>query len=233
VRDPRTFAWMLVAALLALGATLLWLPWWLAEHVSGSEPVPGGPLTIIDALVEGKANWPAAATAWLFALVALLLVVTFTVIWRLPARTVDRAAMRLPRDSGLRRYITGKGPRIGRVVRGYLGSRRPVVRATTEDQIIVVAGPRTGKTTALAIPAAVEHGAAPMVVTSNKRDVYDAIAGIRSEVGRVWLFDPLGLAAATLPLPEPPPLVPPPEPSPVPPVPGAAVDPCGAWMLQV
>jgi type IV secretory pathway TraG/TraD family ATPase VirD4 len=111
------------------------------------------------------------------------------------SRPVDHAATRLPRSRGLRRYRRGTGPRIGTVVYGLLTPRRPVVRATSEDQIVVVAGPRTGKTTTLAIPAAVEQVEGPLLITSNKRDIYDAVAGLRSEVGRVWLFDPLGLAS--------------------------------------
>jgi len=195
MRDERSMAWILIGVLGAAAALMLWLPWWLAEHVSGAEPVPGGPLTIVKALrEEGEPEWPGAATWWAAALVAVMVVLLVLVIWRMPSRSVDRAARRLPRDSGLRRYVTGKGPRIGRVVRG-LGNRRPVVHATEEDQIVVVAGPRTGKTTALAIPAAVAHDTGPLVVTSNKRDIYDHIVNLRSANGRVWLFDPLGLAS--------------------------------------
>jgi type IV secretory pathway TraG/TraD family ATPase VirD4 len=194
MRDERSMAWILIGVLGAVASLGLWLPWWLAERYSGAEPVPGGPLEIVKALKEGEPAWPGAATWWAVGLVGVLLVLLVLVIRLSPSRTVDRAARRLPRDSGLRRYVTGKGPRIGRVIRG-VGNRRPLVRATEEDQIVVVAGPRTGKTTALAIPAAVAHDTGPLVITSNKRDIYDHIVNLRSDNGRVWLFDPLGLAS--------------------------------------
>jgi type IV secretory pathway TraG/TraD family ATPase VirD4 len=195
MRDNHSLSWVLGGLAVVAVVVLLWVPWWLAEHVSDAEPVPGHPVAVVVAVVRGDPAWPAEATWWAVAMGVLLAGVAGGLAWLWWLRPVDRAARRLPRDWGLRRYRTGTGPRIGRVVRGLVSVRRPTIRATNEDQIVVVAGPRTGKTTALAIPAAVEHAVGPLVVTSNKRDIYDAIVGLRTEVGQVWLFDPLGLAS--------------------------------------
>ena len=89
----------------------------------------------------------------------VLLVLIIAVLMRLPSRSVDRRAGRLPRSSGLHRYTSGTGPVIGRVITGRLIGRSPVLHMTEEDQATVIAGPRTGKTTSFAIPAAVAHRA--------------------------------------------------------------------------
>lgn len=58
-----------------------------------------------------------------------------------------------------------------------------------EDMHMDIWGPRTGKTAARAIPAAVSAPGA-LVVTSNKRDIVDATRGLREKRGPVWVFDP-------------------------------------------
>lgn len=65
--------------------------------------------------------------------------------------------------------------------------------ASWEDMQVDIWGPRTGKTTARAIPAIL---AAPgsVVVTSNKRDVVDGTRSVRAKAGDVWVFDPQHVA---------------------------------------
>jgi type IV secretory pathway TraG/TraD family ATPase VirD4 len=58
--------------------------------------------------------------------------------------------------------------------------------------LILIAGPRTMKTTSYAVPAILGSGA--VIATSNKRDSLDVIRPIRSEVGQVWVFDPQAVA---------------------------------------
>ena len=53
--------------------------------------------------------------------------------------------------------------------------------------VILVAGPRTQKTTAYAVPA--------LLATSNKRDLYDTTRTLRAQHGRLWLFDPQAVAS--------------------------------------
>jgi len=75
----------------------------------------------------------------------------------------------------------------------YLGvSRRGGwVLADPEHAVMVLGPPRSGKTSAVMIPALMAAcGAA--VSTSTKPDVMDATVIARSEVGQAWLFDPSG-----------------------------------------
>lgn len=58
-----------------------------------------------------------------------------------------------------------------------------------ESTMLVIAGPRMGKTSAVAIPAMLTAPGA-VVTTSNKPDVYDLTKKYRHQYGGVWLFDP-------------------------------------------
>jgi type IV secretory pathway TraG/TraD family ATPase VirD4 len=58
-----------------------------------------------------------------------------------------------------------------------------------EAQTMVCAPPRAGKTTGYIIPWLLEHDG-PAVVTSTKRDVWQATAHERAKGGRVWVYDP-------------------------------------------
>ncbi|MHB8191131.1 MAG: type IV secretory system conjugative DNA transfer family protein [Ferrimicrobium sp.] len=59
------------------------------------------------------------------------------------------------------------------------------------SHLLVLGPPRSGKTSTLVIPN-VEVFPGPVVVTSTKTDVLDAVREVRSRRGRVWLFDPSG-----------------------------------------
>ncbi|WP_245554300.1 type IV secretory system conjugative DNA transfer family protein [Nocardia takedensis] len=65
--------------------------------------------------------------------------------------------------------------------------------ASFEDLHLDIWGPRQGKSTSRVIPAVMEAPGA-VVATSNKRDVVDATRDARAEFGRVWIFDPQGVA---------------------------------------
>jgi len=64
-----------------------------------------------------------------------------------------------------------------------------------EDVILAIFAPRSGKTSAVAIPAVLNAPGA-VVATSNKADLYLATARLREQdTGeRVWVFDPQGIA---------------------------------------
>jgi type IV secretion system protein VirD4 len=65
------------------------------------------------------------------------------------------------------------------------------VTADPEHALMVLGPPRSGKTSAVVIPAMLgAPGAA--VSTATKRDVLDATWRSRSDIGQVWLFDPTG-----------------------------------------
>ena len=130
------------------------------------------------------------------------------VTWhRAKAHAIDRSARNLARDRGLQRYkehgrklvpgiFAGPGPVIGALVPG----AKKALRATWEDMLTVIAGPRTGKTTCYAVPAVLD-APGPVIVTSNKRDIVDATRGAREAAavasgGSCWVFDPQGVAGA-------------------------------------
>ncbi|GAA0965398.1 TraM recognition domain-containing protein [Actinocorallia libanotica] len=66
----------------------------------------------------------------------------------------------------------------------------PALFSSWEDTITAFMAPRSGKTTALAIPY-VLSAPGPVVVTSNKADLWAATAALRK---KVWLFDPQHIA---------------------------------------
>ena len=78
-----------------------------------------------------------------------------------------------------------------------MGARDPVFTGP-EHSALVIGPPRSGKTTAIVIPA-LTLWPGPAVVTSTKPDVMSATTAHRSRGGRVWVLDPTG----TLTLPEP------------------------------
>ena len=72
-----------------------------------------------------------------------------------------------------------------------------VLYSSWEDVVLAYMAPRSGKSTALAIPAVLSAPGA-VIATSNKADVWAATAAIRAqETGeRVWTFDPQHIAWA-------------------------------------
>jgi hypothetical protein len=102
--------------------------------------------------------------------------------------------------TGLRGSLSGTRPRdvgpgdtglvLGRLLRP--GRRRdPEVFASWEDTVVALMAPRSGKTTAQAVPFVLSAPGA-VIATSNKADLWAATATLRKRAtgGRVWLFDP-------------------------------------------
>jgi type IV secretion system protein VirD4 len=81
----------------------------------------------------------------------------------------------------------------------YLGVRESQewAAADPETAAMILGPPRSGKTSAVMIPALMASSGA-VVSTSTKPDVMDATVHARAEIGDVWLFDPSG----TEPLPD-------------------------------
>ena len=70
--------------------------------------------------------------------------------------------------------------------------REPVV-LTLEDQVGIIAATGAGKTLYLMVAAALD-APGPLIATSTKPEVLDAIVEARTGKGRVWVFDPLNVA---------------------------------------
>lgn len=186
---------------------------WGAVAMAGGD-AGGGPIATLLRLATGRQPWPGtgASVALAGEITALaVLAGAGRWVWRrlTGARSrVDTAARAMGRGAAIdplrpagaatraRRLIGDRatddpathGPLLGLTVAG-----RTPLRSSWEDTTVVVAGPRTMKTSTQVIPVCLE-APGPVVVTSNKRDVLDALRGPRSEIGQVWVFDPQSLA---------------------------------------
>ena len=77
---------------------------------------------------------------------------------------------------------------------GNLIHQRAPLRASWEDVLVAIMGPRTGKTTALAVPAVIDAPGA-VIATGNKSDLWAATSSLRAQHGQVWLFDPQAITS--------------------------------------
>ncbi|SHN19523.1 Type IV secretory pathway, VirD4 component, TraG/TraD family ATPase [Cryptosporangium aurantiacum] len=68
----------------------------------------------------------------------------------------------------------------------------PVLRASWEDGVLALMGPRSGKTTSLAVPMLLGAPGAALA-TSNRADLWATTHAARTDHGRVWVFDPQGI----------------------------------------
>ncbi|MFZ2272578.1 type IV secretory system conjugative DNA transfer family protein [Corynebacterium variabile] len=199
--DPR-----IVLLLIAIG---VWLIGTLAVIVTTAPEAPAmWPIGVI----VGKTPWTVATTV-----VALVLLVLVTLagiwLWRwrrskdggsksvLAPYQVAARSMVNPRNL---QHISEKdatrtgmkltpalegtpalpGVRMGTTLRGNL----PVF-ADWESTVLVMAGPRMGKTQGIALPTILSAPGA-VVTTSNKPDVFTDTWTYRATQGKVWLFDP-------------------------------------------
>ena len=72
------------------------------------------------------------------------------------------------------------------------------VTADPESAVLILGPPRSGKTSAVMIPALMaSYG--PALSTSTKPDVMHATLAARSEIGQAWLFDPSATETGNLP----------------------------------
>jgi hypothetical protein len=74
------------------------------------------------------------------------------------------------------------------------GERGEWISAPPQSAVLLLAGPRAGKTTCVVIPALLAHPGAA-VATSTKPEVVTATLGVRRQLGRAWFFDLQGTGA--------------------------------------
>ena len=166
---------------------------------------PLSPLTLILELARGRVRWPASATLLAIAAGSVMLTVLIAVVagrTRHPNSVrVDRASrllasgrdlhpvsMRNARETAKRFGVKQPGLPVARAVAG-----GGMLYATWEDMQCDIWGPRKGKSTGRAIPTLLAAPGAAFA-TSNKPDLYAATCGERERSGRVWNFDPEGIA---------------------------------------
>jgi len=177
--------------------------WWITP---GGPALPGNPVALLLGVIQGAVPWPPRALALGIGLAALLLGAggLLLTMWarRGQKPSVDRAGAHLGRGKDLRalsrKGATATARRLG--VDGYVGQPLGVtvaggqpLYAGVEDVALLVAGPRTVKSSAYGIPW-VLNAPGWVVATSNKRDLCDATRDPRGEHGHVWVFDPQGIA---------------------------------------
>ncbi len=91
-----------------------------------------------------------------------------------------------PDLSRLRSYLSAMGGRL------YIGAAAGgLVLADRQHAALVLGPPRSGKTSAVAVPN-VLCAPGPVIVTSTKTDLLASTVTARAEVGRCWLLDPAG-----------------------------------------
>lgn len=199
---------LLAVCLIVLGAAaVVWTSAAAGAALSG-RPGPPSPIALLFALPKGEYAWP----GWVATVVLVVELLAASAAAVLVGRSVASARRRRQPIDAAARHM-GKGPALDKLSRtgaaataARLGSTdrigvhlgRTVIGGRDmygglEDTHVDIWGPRTGKTTRKAIPALMDHGRAPALVTSNKRDIVDATRGPRADVGRVWVFDLQGL----------------------------------------
>jgi type IV secretory pathway TraG/TraD family ATPase VirD4 len=178
------------------------MPDWGPSHQTGRS-VPGWKLVVQVILLVGLISVLQGAlrgksTATITVVVAMLVVLAAAV---LPSRAQRRLLARLrgrrqrePVGDSLQKVRAAAARNWGGV---YLGvtSRREWRFARAERAVLLLGPPRSGKTSAVIIPALLSH-TGPAVSTSTKPDVCRGTSRVRSDDGRVWVFDPTGSAAS-------------------------------------
>jgi len=211
--------WALLVAALLVGCALVGLVWVAVDFgaQSAGQAPPGNPFQLIADLTTSRRAWPGGVSTVIavgFPLLLLVLGGAAAVVFTAGAgrrSRVDPVARRLapPRQlAGITAADTARSAarlRPGAILTGpddhglLIGKTVPAnltVRQGWEDVSVVIAGPRTGKSTTLGIPAILTAPGA-VVATSNKADLHDATRGYRSGKGTVWSFDPQGVADTT------------------------------------
>lgn len=199
--DPRIILLLIVVAIWLCGAAAAKL----------TTPVDN-PLVWPFALITGDISWSITATVILVVLLALIATVAITLI-RLtrddlkdyktaaasmtPAKKLQHVSEKDARKTGekltphLRGSPTVTGLKLGSTLIGNKG-----LYLDWESTMLVVAGPRMGKTTAVALPAIIGAPGA-VLTTSNKPDIYNDTVEYRATRGGIWCFDPQNVAGAT------------------------------------
>ncbi|MBT1003966.1 TraM recognition domain-containing protein [Paenarthrobacter sp. DKR-5] len=198
--------WLVLGTATVVGGGA-WVSAHLGSRLAGLPAPPAHPIDLIAGLVKGRVPWPFQSTMTACTLGAVLVALAVTALVARSRRAgrrarVDKAAVHMGRGKDLN-HLTTKGAadtaarlgvdgpvgvRLGRSVAG----KRPLW-ASWEDMLILIAGPRTMKTTSYAVPAILDAPGA-VIATSNKRDIVDVTRPLRSEAGRVWVFDPQAVA---------------------------------------
>lgn len=205
---------LMLAILVGLGALVaggVYVGAHLGHRLAGEAAPPAGIWETVFGVFSGDVTWLPQSTGVVVGLGVALLVLLVAVLRarsRRQARRsrVDDAARYLGRGRDVEglseKSVSATAQRLG------VQSERPGMSlgrsigqgkriwSSWEDVLVLIAGPRTQKTTCYVIPAVLDSPGA-VVATSNKRDVVDATRDLRAEAGPVWVFDPQSVAGET------------------------------------
>ncbi|MGW0996655.1 type IV secretory system conjugative DNA transfer family protein [Streptomyces sp. NPDC002523] len=185
-----------------------------AADGAGWNPPPFSLKTLQTLVQDGPgALWPSASSGMVTAGIATVfgvfvaLVVTLVIMVRgrvsrpqglagrkelsgmLPKGAADRARSLRPSLSKAARLHPDE---TGNLL-GNLEPNGPELRSSYEDVELDLMAPRAGKSTGIAVPR-VLRAQGSVLLTSNKSDVYSVTRAERERSGRVWVFDPQGIA---------------------------------------
>ncbi|MCX4564512.1 TraM recognition domain-containing protein [Streptomyces phaeochromogenes] len=212
------WAIVIVAGVALLVFGVVWLGGTVGAAVAGAgwDPPPFVMSSFVDLLSHGPGQlWPGApVVAVLAGIVIVLALVLLPVVLVLKTVLRDRS-----KEKGLAsvREMASMAP-VGITARardlrpslkgikdldpdetgnllGDLAPNGPELRSSFEDVELDLMAPRAGKSTGIAIPRVLRARGA-VLLTSNKSDVYAVTRAEREKIGRVWTFDPQGIAHA-------------------------------------
>lgn len=192
---PVRFSLLLVVEVLKDGTASRWpgvspaLVWGLTAAITAVVAVPLAVVAIRWSRRQLRSDDPRRSLARRRDVVHLTLPAAAVAAGRLrPSLSSTEAAEVRPADVGLA---------LGRLHASTGNTEGPVLYSSWEDVVLAYMAPRSGKSTALAIPAVLSAPGAA-VATSNKADVWAATAAIRATEthARVWTFDPQHIAWA-------------------------------------
>ncbi|MGW7514270.1 type IV secretory system conjugative DNA transfer family protein [Streptomyces sp. NPDC054796] len=210
------WAIVLVAALALVLFGAAWIGGTLGALLTGAgwNPPPFGLATFGTLLTQGPGTlWPGTSPV----AVVLGIVLVFVGAIALGVLVVRRVLRMLGRTKGLagKKELASMGPEgiaerardlrpslkgkqhlhpdeTGNLL-GDLDPNGPELRSSFEDVELDLMAPRAGKSTGIAVPR-VLRAQGPVLLTSNKSDVYAVTRAAREQAGKVWTFDPQGIA---------------------------------------
>lgn len=209
--DASTKMWAVIVGSVAIATVLAYMGIGLAYLVNGTGVYGANPVSVAVRVWAGEGD--GLPRFWALVCLAVVVVGIVSVLvwrawrkWKRGVRGGKKRGDRVAKKAASRKEIAvlgikdvqasadrlgvvgGPGLPVGRMVAGDVP-----LYSNWEFVSVMIAGPRTGKTTAWLVPR-IYAAPGAVVATSNKRDLVDITRQDREQVGRAWVFDPQGIA---------------------------------------